>query len=81
MVLCGDLNLNPDTACLAALRAGRRELVLESSAPTTRSSHYPKREQMPYADYCIVGPGVEVRGFQVLPDEVSDHLALRLECA
>lgn len=80
VVLMGDFNLNPDTACLAALMDGHRELVLESGVATTRSSAYEHRDSVPFADYCIVGKGIDVRSFGVLPDEVSDHLALALEC-
>ncbi len=78
-VLCGDFNLHPDTQSLAILEVGGRNLVRESGARTTRSSHYVKHAAQPFADYAVVSPGVVVRSFEVLPIEVSDHLPMRFE--
>jgi endonuclease/exonuclease/phosphatase family metal-dependent hydrolase len=52
-------------------------LVTKFGVTSTRSSHYLKEEK--FADYILVSPHVEVNDFQVLQEEVSDHLPLLLE--
>jgi endonuclease/exonuclease/phosphatase family metal-dependent hydrolase len=54
-----------------------RNLVAEFGVASTRTSLYTRPEK--FADYVFVSAGVEVRGFRVLPDEVSDHAPLMLE--
>ncbi len=51
-----------------------------------RAFHSPKSKgydtsPVKFADYVLVTPGVAVEAFAVLPDEVSDHLALRMDFA
>lgn len=80
VILCGDFNLLPDTESIKIIEdAGLRNLIKEYGVTSTRTSHYTKPEK--YADYVFVSGGVEVKDFQVLPDEVSDHNALFLEVA
>ena len=77
-VLCGDFNLTPETESLKKLEeSGMRNLIKEFNITSTRSSHYTK--PIRFADYALVSEGVEVKDFRVLPDEVSDHLAMCLE--
>lgn len=77
-VLVGDFNLTPDTRSLQMLeKAGLRNLVREYEITSTRTSFYTKPVR--YADYAFVSPGIDVRDFKVLPDEVSDHAALYLD--
>lgn len=77
-VLCGDFNLLPHTESLKKLELdGVRNLIKEYGVTSTRSSHYTKPEK--FADYALVSEGINVKEFKVLPDEVSDHLALYLE--
>jgi endonuclease/exonuclease/phosphatase family metal-dependent hydrolase len=77
-IFCGDLNLLPDTESLKKLEAvGGRNLIKEFGVTSTRSSLYTK--PLRFADYMFVSDGIEVKDFKVLPDEVSDHLALYLE--
>lgn len=77
-VLVGDFNLTPDTQSLRMIeKAGLRNLVREYGITSTRTSFYSKPER--FADYAFASPGIEVRDFRVLPDEVSDHAALYLE--
>lgn len=77
-VLVGDFNLRPDAESLLAFeRFGLRNLIVEHGITNTRSSHYEKPER--FADYAFVSDGVTVNDFKVLPDEVSDHLALFLD--
>ena len=76
-LLCGDLNLWPDTESLAILTRGRRDLIKENGVTSTRSSYYLQENK--FADYAIATPDLAVKRFAVLPDEVSDHLALEIE--
>ena len=81
LVLCGDLNLLPDSETFAILRSfGLIDLVTTRGFTDTRTSWYPKEGR--YADYLLVTPDVKVEKFDVVADpEVSDHRALLLEIA
>jgi endonuclease/exonuclease/phosphatase family metal-dependent hydrolase len=81
LVLCGDLNLLPDSETFAILRSfGLIDLVTTRGFTDTRTSWYPKEGR--YADYLLVTPDVKVENFDVAADpEVSDHRALLLEIA
>lgn len=76
-ILCGDLNLLPDTQSLAILEQGMNNLITENGITSTRSHLYTKENK--FADYTLVSPGVQVKHFEVLPDVVSDHLAMLLD--
>ncbi len=76
-ILCGDFNLLPDTKSLSILENGMRNLIKDYGIESTRTSFYPK--PIKFADYVLVSPGIEVKDFKVLPEEVSDHSALYLE--
>lgn len=76
-ILAGDFNLLPDTKSHAILKENMVDLVEKYKVTNTRSSYYEK--QIRYADYILVSPDVDVKKFEVLPDEVSDHLALSLD--
>lgn len=77
-IFAGDFNLNPDTESLKKLEAlDLRNLVKEYGVTSTRTSYYTKPEK--FADYALVSPGIEVKDFKVLPDEVSDHSPLYVE--
>ncbi len=78
-VLVGDLNLSPDTQAIANIERKMENLIKASVFTTTRSSLYENCAITPFADYVFVSPGVAVQDFQVLPNEVSDHLPLLLE--
>lgn len=76
-IVAGDFNLRPDTESLALLeRAGMRNLVTEFGITSTRTSLYQKDER--YADYALTSDAIIVDDFCVLPEEVSDHAALKL---
>lgn len=79
IILCGDLNLRPDTESLKLISDGMRNLIEEYDVISTRTSYYPKEEK--FADYIFTCPNVNVSSFAVLEDEVSDHAALLLEIA
>lgn len=78
-VLVGDFNLRPDTSAVRDVEQGMRNLVIEGGFSSTRTLRYEKRTAMPYADYTFVTPDVDVRHFEVMSDDVSDHSPMSLE--
>lgn len=77
-ILCGDLNLKPDTESLKIIEDGMTNQITENHVKSTRSSlFYPKAER--HADYILTSKDIIVHDFKVLPDEVSDHLPLLIE--
>jgi endonuclease/exonuclease/phosphatase (EEP) superfamily protein YafD len=78
-ILVGDFNLRPDTNAIHGLEEGMNNLVIEGGFKTTRTKLYSKKEIMPFADYTFVTPGIKVKKFLVLSDEVSDHSPMLLD--
>ncbi len=77
-VLMGDFNLLPETKSIKVLEDnGLKNLIKENGITSTRSSHYKK--PLKFADYAFVSEGIKVNEFKVLPDEVSDHLAMYID--
>ncbi|MDE1762249.1 MAG: endonuclease/exonuclease/phosphatase family protein [Candidatus Micrarchaeota archaeon] len=76
-ILCGDLNLLPDAESIMIIENGMRNLIREYGITSTRSRLYTK--ELRYADYVFVSENLKVRGFEVLDEEVSDHLPLALD--
>ena len=76
-ILCGDFNLKPDSKSIEIFEQDMTNLVKKSGAVSTRSSHYTKLEK--FADYVFVSQDIEVKHFEVLSDDVSDHLPFLLE--
>ncbi len=77
-VLCGDFNLLPDSESLKMIQGSHmRNLIKEFGITSTRASVYKKPGK--FADYILVSEGINVKDFKVLPDEVSDHLAMQLD--
>ncbi len=77
-VFCGDFNLLPENKSLKMIEdLGMRNLIKEYGISSTRSSHYKKPDK--FADYTLVSDGIKVNEFKVLPDEISDHLAMYLD--
>lgn len=82
VVLCGDLNLEPQTASLAILEQGMRNLIREFGIPGTRTPlyrYFADPSVSHFADYMFVSPRITVNEFRVLPDLASDHAALYLD--
>lgn len=77
-ILCGDFNLLTNTESLKILTEGMRDLIKENNITSTRNKYF-DRNLSTYSDYMIVSNNVDVKDFQVLPDEVSDHAPLLLE--
>lgn len=79
-VLVGDFNLLPDTESLRIIKENMKDLIEENNIQSTRSSLYIRPgKTVLFADYAFVSPEIEVKKFEVLKDEVSDHLPLLLE--
>jgi endonuclease/exonuclease/phosphatase family metal-dependent hydrolase len=78
MCFAATFNLLPDSKTFEQLIQGShmRNLIKEFGITSTRSSYYKKPER--FADYTLVSEGIKVNDFKILPDEVSDHLAMHL---
>ena len=77
-ILTGDLNLRPDTESLKKFENfGLRNLIKEYGITSTRTTLYTKPEK--FGDYTFVSDGIKVKNFQILPEEVSDHVAMFME--
>lgn len=78
-ILCGDLNLHPNTESIRILESiPMRNLVKDYRIKSTRTPYYEFPQQ--YADYIFVSYDINVKNFAAMPDVVSDHLPLSLEC-
>lgn len=77
-IICGDLNLNPDTQSMEKLEKGMINLIKENNVKNTRSKFYLRKDNY-FADYILVSPDVKVKKFEVMDKHVSDHLPLYLE--
>ena len=76
-ILCGDLNLRPDTESVKILGKGLHNLIQIHNITSTRTSLYPKEER--FADYIFTSPEIPINAFQVLEAEVSDHSPLLID--
>ncbi len=77
IILCGDFNLRPDTESLKIVGGGMNDLIQKYHVTSTRTSFYPKTER--YADYVFTSSTVEVKKFEVMKEEVSDHTPLLVD--
>jgi len=80
-ILVGDFNLDMNTEAILKLENQMKNLVKAGGFKTTRNSNYNKIDVLPFADYAFVSKDIKINQFEVLPDEVSDHLALLLDFA
>ena len=76
IILTGDFNLEPDSESIEQINKILRNLPLEARLTTTRT---PLTHKTEVCDYIFVNDEVDVKGFKVLDDIVSDHKALVLE--
>jgi endonuclease/exonuclease/phosphatase family metal-dependent hydrolase len=75
-IVCGDMNLLPDSETIAIL--GARGLVDLVGTTDTRTSRYPRSVR--HANYLLVSEPDAVNNFEVLTEpEVSDHCPLVLD--
>jgi len=75
-ILCGDLNLLPDTESMRILEGGMVNLITENGITSTRTTLHEGDEKL--SDYVLVSENCQVESFEVLPEEVSNHSALRV---
>ena len=83
-IIGGDFNLDLETESVKLFEnAGYRNLIREYRIKTTRNNiswaQYPKEEHQLFADFVFVSPEVKVKNFEVIDNEVSDHLPMILE--
>jgi len=82
-IIGGDFNLMPGTKSIKMLeRAGYINLIKKFNIRTTRNrfawEENPKSKQY-FADYVFVSSDFEISNFEVIENEVSDHLPMVLE--
>lgn len=83
-ILVGDFNLLPETKSIKIFESNMRNLIKEFKIQRTRSKlspFYGKSDFQKFADYTFVSNDVEVKSFEVLRVEISDHLPMILEFA
>lgn len=78
-IIVGDFNLDINTEAIYRIDKKMRNLIKEKEVKTTRNNLYKSYTTLPYADFAFVSNDIEVIDFNVLQDEISDHLALSLE--
>ncbi len=83
-ILCGDFNFEHGTQCMAMLEqpdvpalAPMINLITTNHIPTTRNALFPWPDK--FADYTLVTPDIVVHDFEVVSNEVSDHLPMVLK--
>ncbi len=82
-ILCGDFNLPPNTETMSMLGKNMDNMITKYDIHNTRSEHYLKNAK--YAngaeitDHILVSEGITVKNFEVMKEEVSDHLPLSIE--
>ena len=82
-IIGGDFNTDLDTEAIRMFnQAGYRNLITEYGIRTTRNrlawEKYPNTPQL-HSDYVFVRPSVQVISFEVIDNEISDHLPLILK--
>src|SRR5258708_10951957 len=75
-ILCGDLNVLPNTQSLALLEESMCNLIKAYGITSTRSQLYEQPDR--FADYVLTSSEVQVKHLQVLDEAISDHLPLLL---
>ena len=80
VILCGDFNLFPDTPSMKLFENNLTSLVdkfnIKTTRPTTNELHNAKRNVV---DYMWVSKGIQVKKFEVIDTDISDHLPLILD--
>ena len=77
VILCGDFNLVPDGESIKILEDGMTNLVKKFNVTSVRSDFYTKPGK--FASYILISPNIQVARFEVLQNQVSDHLPLLLD--
>jgi exonuclease III len=82
IVIGGDFNTNPETESMGMFNSnGYRDLIKEFQIKTTRNHFAWDRwpTKMYYSDYIFLNDKVTLKSFEVVDNEVSDHLPLILD--
>lgn len=82
IIIGGDFNTNPDIESIGMFGSnGYRDLIKEFNIKTTRNHFAWDRwpTKMYYSDYVFLNDGVALNSFEVVENEVSDHLPLILD--
>lgn len=82
-IIGGDFNLLPETKSIKIFEeVGFKNLIKEFNIPTTRNENawrlYPDNKQL-FADYVFISRNSQIKKFEVIQNEISDHLPLILE--
>jgi endonuclease/exonuclease/phosphatase family metal-dependent hydrolase len=80
-IIGGDFNLLPNTQSILAFEnSGYKNLIKEFNIKTTRNNnawkHYEDKQL--FADYVFVSKNLKIKKFEVIENEISDHLPLIL---
>jgi endonuclease/exonuclease/phosphatase family metal-dependent hydrolase len=81
-IIGGDFNLLPNTQSILAFEnSGYKNLIKEFNIKTTRNNnawkHYEDKQL--FADYVFVSKNLKIKKFEVIENEISDHLPIILE--
>ena len=77
-IFCGDYNLIPDGESIKILeKCGLDNLIKKYNIKSTRSNFY--NRELKLGDYILISPEIPVKNFEILQDQISDHLPLMLE--
>lgn len=81
VILCGDLNLMPETESIKILEQDLNNLIKEFNITNTRNEVSWKRFSniQKFSDFVFVSPGLKIKSFEVPYNEVSDHLPMLLD--
>ncbi len=82
VIIGGDFNLRPDTNSVRLFEnSGYNNLIREHSITTTRNAiaweHHPNARQL-FSDYVFVNKEAKIKTFEVINNNVSDHLPMVL---
>ena len=75
-VLAGDFNLLPETESIKKLGEVLNNVTLQNGVTTTRTSMHDSTDQI--IDYVFVSKNTVVDSFEILSEEVSDHVAMKI---
>ena len=80
-IIGGDFNLLPETKSIMAFEHfGYKNLIKEFNIKTTRNNNAWKlyEDKQLFADYIFVSKNIQIKKFEVIENEISDHLPLIL---
>ncbi len=75
-ILTGDFNVLPETETMKMFDATMTNLILKNGITSTRTSMHDGKDKI--CDYVLVSKNAHVEKFEILPEEVSDHVATRV---